>query len=324
MGAKHHVGRTLALAALAAFATTPATSAWGETFPNKPIEIVIHTKYGGGTDTTARMMALVSSPVLGVPMKVIARRGGSGAKAHAYVIGKPRDGYTILALTQTHLYTIARGKSKLKIGDLVGIARAMSDPTFVAVSSKSPHKSFKSLLAASHKKPLVWSVAQIGGTEHIGLARLAAASDMKYRAVPFGSGAQMVQALMSGAIDAAVPNVSEAKGQIEAGRMRPLMVLAEKRLKDFPDVPCSFELGYKVALATTRGYAVLKGTPPERVAALSKALVEGMKSAKFAEYLKGSGLTVEESVAGQETWTANLRAEYKVAAEALRKLGLIK
>jgi putative tricarboxylic transport membrane protein len=322
MGAKRHIGGACALAIAAALVAAPPAAA--ETFPNKPIEIVIHTKYGGGTDTTARMMALVTSPVLGVPMKVIARRGGSGAKAHAYVNGKPRDGYTILALTQTHLYTIARGKSKLQIGDLVGIARAMNDPTFVAVNAKSPHKTFKSLLAASHEKPLVWSVAQIGGTEHIGLARLAAASGMKYRAVPFGSGAQMVQALMSGAIDAALPNVSEAKAQIDAGHMRPLMVLAEKRLKDFPDVPSAFELGYKVKLATTRGYAVLKGTPPERVAALSKALVAGMKSPRFAAYLKASGLTVEESVAGQKVWTANLREEYGIAAEALRKLGLIK
>ena len=322
MGASRLNGTSIALtAALAAAIAAPAGA---ETFPNKPIEIVIHTKYGGGTDTTARMMALVTSPVLGVPMKVIARRGGSGAKAHAYASGKPRDGYTVLALTQTHLYTIARGKSKLKIGDLVGIARAMSDPTFVAVSAKSPHNSFKSLLAASHKKSLAWSVAQIGGTEHIGLARLAAASGMKYRAVPFGSGAQMVQALMSGAIDAAVPNISEATAQIAAGRMRPLMVLAEKRLKDFPDVPSAYELGYKVTLATTRGYAVLKGTPPERIAALSKALVEGMKSPRFAAYLKSSGLTVEQSVAGQKVWTANLREEYGVAAEALRKLGLIK
>jgi putative tricarboxylic transport membrane protein len=295
-----------------------------ETFPSRPIEVVIHTKYGGGTDTTARMMTLGAAPILGVPMKVIARRGGSGAKAHAYVSAKPRDGHTILALTQTHLYTIARGRSKLKIGDLVGIARAMNDPTFIAVSSKSPHRSFKTLLAASLRKPLVWSVAQIGSTEHIGLARLAAASGMKYRAVPFGSGAQMVQALMSGAIDAALPNVSEALGQIRSGRMRPLMVLAEKRLKDFPQVPTSFELGYKIKLATTRGYAVLKGTPPERIAALSRALVGAMKGAKFAGYLKGNGLTVDESVAGQAVWTANIREEYEVAAAALRKLGLIK
>jgi len=316
--------RLVAPALAAMLLAPPPHSAGAETFPSKPIEVVIHTKYGGGTDTTARMMALVAAPVLGVPMKVIARRGGSGATAHAYVSGKPRDGHTILALTQTHLYTIARGKSKLKVGDLVGIARAMNDPTFVAVNAKSPHRSFKSLLAASHEKPLVWSVAQIGGTEHIGLARLAAASGMKYRAVPFGSGAQMVQALMSGAIDAALPNVSEAKSQIDAGRMRPLMVLADKRLKDYPDVPSAHELGYKVTLATTRGYAVLKGTPPERIAALSKALVEGMRKAQFAAYLKGSGLTVDESVAGQAAWTANIREEYAVAATALRKLGLIK
>ena len=80
-----------------------------EKFPNKSIEVVIHSKYGGGTDTTARMMMMIRSRrVLGVDMSVVAKRGGSGAKAHSYASGKAKDGYTILALTQSHLYTIAR------------------------------------------------------------------------------------------------------------------------------------------------------------------------------------------------------------------------
>jgi tripartite-type tricarboxylate transporter receptor subunit TctC len=83
-----------------------AGSASAQEFPEKPIEIVIHAKYGGGTDTTARMMMIRSRRNLGGDMVVVSKRGGGGAKAQTYANGKPRDGYTVLALTQTHLYTI--------------------------------------------------------------------------------------------------------------------------------------------------------------------------------------------------------------------------
>lgn len=293
-------------------------------FPDKPIEVVIHAKYGGGTDTTARMMMIRTRRNLGVDMTVVSKRGGSGAAAHSYAMGKERDGYTVLALTQSHLYTIARGKSPLTIDDVVGVARAMDDPTFITVAANSPYKTLEQLVQASKSKPLNWGVATIGGTEHIGLARFAKASGIKFKVVPFGSGAQMVQALMSGAIDATLPNVSEALSQVRDGSFLALAVLAPDRLQDFPDVPTSFEKGYPVKVSTTRGYWVLKGTPQDRIQKLSDAMVKAMQQETFANYLKSAGLDPEASVAGSKEWTQDIRAEYAAAQEALRDLDLIK
>jgi putative tricarboxylic transport membrane protein len=295
-----------------------------EKFPDKPIEVVIHSKYGGGTDVTARMMMIRTRRELDTDMSVTSQRGGSGAKAHQYALGKPRDGYTVLALTQTHLYTIARGKSPLTIDDIVGVARAMDDPTFITVSAGGPYKTLDDLVAASKKDALNWGVAQIGGTEHIGLAQFAKAADIKFKAVPFGSGAQMVQALMSGAIDATLPNVSEAGPQVTDGTFRALAVLSEKRLKDYPDVPTAMEKGYKVKTSTTRGYWVLKGTPDDRVQILSDAMVKAMHNEIFVNYLKSSGLSVDDSVAGHEVWDKQIKEEYATAVEALTELGLLK
>ena len=293
-------------------------------FPSKPIQVVIHASYGGGTDTTARMMMVRSRRILGVDMQVVAKRGGSGAKAHQYASTKPKDGYTLLALTQTHLYTIARGKSVLKIDDIVGVARAMDDPTFITVSGKSKYKTLADLVAASKKKALNWGVAQIGGTEHIGLATFAKTAGIKYKVIPFGSGAQMVQALMSGGIDATLPNVSEATEQVADGTFRALTVMSEKRLKDYPNVPSTYELGYEVKTSTTRGYWVLKGTPQAAIDVLSKGLVKAMKHKVFANYLKSAGLTVETSVAGHKVWDKQIKEEYETAAAALKELGLTK
>jgi putative tricarboxylic transport membrane protein len=293
-------------------------------FPDKPIEVVIHSKYGGGTDVTARMMMIRTRRVLDTDMSVTSQRGGSGARAHQYAVGKPRDGYTVLALTQTHLYTIARGKSPITIDDVVGVARAMDDPTFIAVSASGPYKTLEDLVAASKDKPLNWGVAQIGGTEHIGLAQFAKAAGIKFKAVPFGSGAQMVQALMSNAIDATLPNVSEAGPQVADGTFRALAVLSEKRLDDYPDVPTAMENGYNAKTSTTRGYWVLKGTPQDRIEILSKAMVKAMNHDVFVNYLKSSGLSVDDSVAGSEEWTKQIKEEYASAVKALTELGLIK
>ncbi len=311
------------LAVALGVAAAPDT-AQADKFPTKPIQVVIHAKYGGGTDTTARMMMIRARRYLKVDMQVVAKRGGSGAKAHQYATTRPRDGYTILALTQSHLYTIARGKSPLKIDDVVGIARAMDDPTFITVGGKSKYKSLGNLIKASKIKALIWGVAQIGGTEHIGLATFAKAAGIKYKVIPFGSGAQMVQALMSGAIDATLPNVSEAVEQVKDGTFRALTVMAAKRLGDYPKVPSTYELGYNVKTSTTRGYWVLKGTPKEHIEILSKALVRAMKHKVFASYLASAGLTVEDSVAGYEVWDKHIKAEYKTAEAALKALGLLK
>lgn len=156
----------------------------------------------------------------------------------------------------------------------------------------------------------------------MGLALLAKEAGFKYKPVAFGSGMQMVQNLMSGAIVATLPNVSEAKSQIEDGSIRPLAVMARKRLADFPDVPTTFELGFPVATSTTRGYAVRAGTPPEVVQKLSEALVSAMKDDVFANYLKSSGLSPADSVAGSEEWTAQIREEYEKARTALGELGI--
>ncbi|UCH72970.1 MAG: tripartite tricarboxylate transporter substrate binding protein [Rhodospirillales bacterium] len=321
----HKIGRRgIILAAAGTLASAIVlTGAIGEEFPSKPIEVVIHSKYGGGTDVTARMMMIRTRRELGVDMAVVSKRGGSGAKAHQYAMSKERDGYTVLALTQSHLYTIARGKSPLTIDDVVGVARAMDDPTFITVAGNSSYKTLADLVAASKERPLNWGVAQIGGTEHIGLAQLAKAAGMQFKVVPFGSGAQMVQALMSGAIDATLPNVSEAGSQVKDGSFRALAVMAEKRLADYPDVPTTFENGYEVKTSTTRGYWVLKGTPPDRIEKLSKAMVKAMNHEVFANYLKSAGLTPEDSVAGHEVWDKHIKEEYAKAYDALKELDLL-
>ena len=317
-------GRGLAIAlAFVCLIAGPGVHA-ADDFPSRTIEVVIHTKYGGGTDTTARMMMIESRRNLDTDMVVVSKRGGSGAKAHAYLLSRPADGHTLLALTQTHLYTLARGRSKLTIDDIVGVARAMDDPIFITVADASPYTTIEALIAASQDKALNWGVATIASTEHIALARFALATGIRYKVVPFGSGAQMVQQLMSGTVDATLPNVSEAIAKLADGAVRALVVMSERRLKDYPDVPTTIEKGIEVKASTTRGYGVLKGTPKPIIETLSQALTAAMRQETFVDYLKASGLAPEDSVAGAEVWDRQLKEEFAIASRALKDLGIIK
>ncbi len=104
-----------------------------ETFPSRPIDIVTHASPGGGTDATARTMLIGTREALGVGMAVLPKVGGGGLVAMSYMSARPRDGHTLMGITPTHLFAIARGQGPLEIEDRVGVARATDDPIVVMV-----------------------------------------------------------------------------------------------------------------------------------------------------------------------------------------------
>ena len=292
---------------------------------NGQIQVVIHASYGGGTDTTARMMSIRTRRTLNTDIQIVGKRGGSGAKAQNYTLTRPKDGCTVMALTESHLYTMARGKSNMKIDDLVGVARAMEEPTFVVVNAKNKELStVKKMQKRAKKKPITVAIASIGGTEHIGMYTYSKAANIPFKAVSFGSGAQSLQALASGKVEASLLNPSEAAALIADKKIKAIVLLHDKALADYPKVKTSYSMGHKVKVVTTRGYAVLKGTPQSTINEISKGMVKAMKHETFGNYLKGASLDPATSPAGTEVWDKQLKENYKKAAAALKGLGLTK
>jgi putative tricarboxylic transport membrane protein len=328
MGRSHDQGSGLRRIALVGMASGVALAVGAvvahaqDDFPSETIEMVSHAAPGGGTDVTARLVLEGAKPELGVDMVMVYKEGGAARASHEYLMSRPADGHTLLALTQTHLYTIARGNSPIGIDDIVGIARAMDDSSLIVVGADSEVEDYEGLIEASKQEPLAWGVAQVGGTEHIGLARWAEAAGIEYRVVPFGSGGEMLTAIRSGAVTATVANVSEALGLIQEGEVRPIAIMDEERIEDLPDVPTTFEKGHQVRVSTTRGYAVRADTPPETIKILEEALLAGMQTKEFQDYLRNSGLDPEDSVAGSEEWDSQLEEEYAQSKEVIDRLGL--
>lgn len=293
-----------------------------EKFPSKPIEVVTHAGVGGGTDITARMMMVQAPGELGTELVVVNRTGGSGAAALAYAASRPRDGHTILLITQTHLLTILRSKTPpVPYEDIVALARATEDPQILMVGAKSPFKTAKELLEASKTRTLKYGTTQIGGVDHIavlGFARQAGVQ--KPTIVPFRGGGDIVINLVGGNVDAALLNHAEAESQLKAGEIRALLTVYPQRVSSLPDVPTAAEIGISANYSTVRGFVALRGTPEDRLKALENGLVKAMRGKIYESYLQTSGQAMT-SVVGRPEWQAQLDAFHREGGEALASLG---
>ena len=312
--------RTFALGATAAAGLGWLPSSAQEKFPSKPIEVVTHSGAGGGTDITARMMMVHAPGVFGTELVVANRVVGSGAAALAYAAGRPRDGHTILLVTQSHMLTILQGKSAVKYDELVALARATADPQVLMVGKASPIKSAQELVAAGKARKLKVGVTHIGSIDHISLVGFARKAGLQAPTpVPFRGGGDIVVNVVSGNIDLGMLNYAEAESQIKAGDVRPLMVLTSQRLKILADVPTAKELGIDADYATVRGFVTLKGVPDDRLKTLEDGLIKAMKGQMYSTYIETSG-QAPDSVAARAEWQAQLDAMYREAETELKAL----
>jgi putative tricarboxylic transport membrane protein len=295
-----------------------------EKFPSKTIEVVTHSGAGGGTDITARMMMVHAPAEFGTELTVANRVGGSGAAALAYAQSRPRDGHTILLVTQSHLLTILQGKSPVKYDELVPLARATADPQLLMVGKNSPLKTAQDLLGAGKTRKLKAGVTHIGSVDHLTLLGFARKAGLQApTAVPFRGGSDIVINIVSGNIDVGMLNYAEAESQLKAGDARALLVLTPQRMKILPDVPTAKELGIDVDYSTVRGFVTLKGVPEDRLKILEEALLKAMRGQMYSTYIETSG-QAPDSVAGRAVWKAQLDSFYMEGESELKALGMSK
>ncbi len=293
-----------------------------EEWPCNTIQVTSHASAGGGTDTTIRMWLDAAREQVDESMRVVYKQGGGARAAHEYLLNRGPDGHTIFAFTQTHLYTVARGNSPTSLEQMQGVARAMDDPSIIVVRANSPYENYEEFVAAAEEEPMTFGVAQVGGTEHIGISRWAEASGAQVRVVPFGGGGDMITSLRSGAVEASVANFSEALSLVQEGELRALALLYPERLSDLPDVPSVYEHGHEISVTTTRGYYVHAETDPEIVDKIESMVLAAMDGERFRDYLRTNGLDPEMNIAGADTWDSQMTQQYQVALDALRKLDM--
>lgn len=313
------------ISVLAAGLVALGLSAHGQAaeFPGKTIEVVTHSGAGGGTDLTARAMVRAVEPIIGTDMIVVNRPGGAGVVSLKYLEDRPSDGYTLLTWTTGHAVQQAKNGATTAEG-LIPIARATNDPQ-VLMTACGKFDDAEAFIEAQKEKPLRYGVTHVANIDDVSAFMFGKAAGIQQpQIVPFEGGGDLETNLIGGNVDVAVLNYGEAAAQIDAGKICPMIVMAESRLESAPDVATTADLGIDADYSTVRGFAVAEGTPPEVVEKLRTTLMEGMQGEQFGNFLTSAmGLSPETSVADHEVWGEQMNAAVKNMNAALVELGYI-
>jgi tripartite-type tricarboxylate transporter receptor subunit TctC len=285
------VGAALAVILLGA----TVRDALAQSYPARPITIVVPWGAGGGTDAVARMLASLLERDLGKPVNVVNRTGGSGVVGHQAIASAAPDGYTLGLITSEIGMMHWQGLTKLTSADYTSIALVNYDPAAIQVRADSPYQTLGDLIAAIRANPgkLKGSGSGQGGIWHVALYGLL--NDLKVSPsavpwVPSQGAAPGLLNLVSGTADVAPCSIPEARALIEAGKVRSLGIMDESRNPVFRDVPTVKEaIGSAWVIAAWRGIAAPKGLPDAIRDRLAQALQKAYESKEYKDFMDARG-----------------------------------
>lgn len=305
-------------------ASAPALAAW----PERPIQMVVAWGAGGGTDAVARFVAAELEKELGQPVNVVNRTGGSGVVGHqAMAMAKP-DGYTLGLATVEITMMRHAGLTQLSYQDMTPIALMNYDPNAVFVRSDSPIKDAKDLLEAAKANPGKMKSAGTGqgGIWHLGLAGMLVESKLAGDAVtwvPSQGAAPGLQDLVAGGLDMVSCSLPEARALIDAGRVRPLVLMHTQPDGLFPQVPLLKDVtGSTWTNGAWRGVVGPKGLPQDIVDKLAPMLKKIYDSKAYADFLASRGFGA--TWAGPAEFGAFMAKEDESKGAVMKAVGLAK
>ncbi len=283
-------GLVVFFAVLALVATWPADAVAAAKIPNRPVQLICPWAAGGGTDRIARMVAILLEKELGQPVTVVNRTGGSGAVGHTAGATAAPDGHTITIVTVELAMMHWMGLTPLTYREFTPAALLNIDAAGVQVAATAEWKTLKELLDYVKANP---GKAKASGTGKGGIWDLARAGMLKTAGIPESAmpwvpstgAATGLQELVAGGVQVVTASLVEGRSLIEAGKVRALANMAEKRDAAFADVPTLKELGLNWTMGAWRGIALPKGTPPDIVAVYEKALDKIVKSKEFTDFM---------------------------------------
>jgi putative tricarboxylic transport membrane protein len=271
-------GLLLAAAVTLLMGATPAAAAWE---PKGQLECIAPSNPGGGWDAICRTTSAVlqKSGITKETMYVSNVPGGSGAVAIASIITKRKgDANLIVAASNALTLTIAMKRTPHTYNDVIPLAQVGAEMGGFFVRADSKYKTLADLVAALKKDPKAATFAggsAPGSLDHIKAAVFAKAIGVdatKIPYVPFQGGGEALTSLLGGHTDVGALDLSEAAGQLEAGKIRCLALLSDKRSAKFKEIPTTFEQNVKASFPVWRGLYLAPGVPAEAVAFWSGAM----------------------------------------------------
>ena len=294
----HKVMAALATLLICAVSLVLPFHANAQTYPARPITLVVPWSAGGGTDAIARIIGSLLEKELGQPVNVINRTGGSGVVGHSAMASAVPDGYTIGLITVEIGMMHWQGLTELTHSSYTPIALMNADPAAVIVRADSAYKNMNDLLAAIKANPgkLKASGTGQGGIWHLAIAGLLRDHKIEPSSVPWvpsNGAAPGLQDLVAGGIDIVPVSLPEGRSLIDAGKVRSLVLMSDKPSALYPNVPTlKSATGSTWTLAAWRGVVAPKGLPLVLRDKLAAALKKIATSKDYSDFMGSRGFGV--------------------------------
>jgi putative tricarboxylic transport membrane protein len=299
-----------------------AAPAAAQDYPERTVEVIHSYGPGGGTDNFVRAVAAPFQEVAGESMVPISIQGGGGIPAFANFMQRPKDGYTMMAISPDEIINHALGR--ISMSDFAPVARVQFDQGMIIVPSSSPFQTIEELIEHARANPgdLTIGITGAAGFDDtvMGLWNLETGAELI--TVPFGS-AEMVSNTLGGQVDAMHEEYGPARGLIESGDMRPLVVFSEERLPVLPDVPTAVELGFNVTLGRWRAFAMPAGTDPDIVNTMYGLVEQSVAADSYKEFEEQAALQFRSELLDPEAFKAFIDTEVETYTRVMTALGLI-
>ena len=297
------LARVVALATVCVIGTVAGTAS-AQTWPSKPVRIMVGASAGGGTDVIARMLAERFGESLKQSFVVENRPGASNTIAAELTAKSPADGHTLLLATNTgqaiapHLIKLAFDPLK----DLQPVGLVVIVPNVLLVNTTVPVASVGELVALMKAKPGSFRYASsgVGSTQHLAGEAFDLLAGTKAIHIPYKGSSQAHLDLIGGQVEMMFDTTSSSMPHIKSGKLKPLAVMSARRSEQMPDVPTLAEAGFPgFEMTTWYGLYVTGGTPQPIIERLHQELKQALATPQVQGKLTGLGgeignLSVEE------------------------------
>ena len=312
-----------ASAAIVAFGVA---CAHGQSYPTKPIRIVVPFSAGGPTDITTRNIMPRMTELLGQPLVVDNRAGANGIIGAELVAKAPPDGYTLLMATASvaaiNMVTYKKPPYDT-LRDLQPLSPIMTTASLLVVHPSMPARTLKDLVALAKAKPaaITFGSAGTGGTLHLLLEMLLNEAKIKITHVPYKGAAPAVADVIGGQINGMFVDLPVVSPYVKSGKVRALAVAAKERSQYFADVPTTKEAGFpSVEMTNYYGLLVTAKTPRGIVTQLHDAIVATVKTPGVREKLMEVG--ADPKTMGVDEFTRFIRDDIAKWDKLIKTVGI--
>jgi tripartite-type tricarboxylate transporter receptor subunit TctC len=297
--------------------------AQAETYPSRPITLLVPAAAGGGNDTVARVVAEKMGRILGQQFVIENRPGAGGGLAARAVAHSEPDGYTIgignpatLAIAPAMFPNV--GYDPVKDFSPVGMIAA--SPHIILVNKDDPAHSLADLIARAKQEKLTFGSGGAGSPTHLGPELFASMAGIKLTHVPYKGTGPAIADLLGGHITMTFSSLPPAIGLVRDGKVRPIAVTGAKRSKILPDVPTVSETVPGYESAQRYGIIAPAHTPAEIIDKLNAALRDALTSEEVATRVAAEGADVTPST--PQEYAADIAAEEAKWGKIIRQLGI--